>query len=244
MPSPGPFPNSEGCLAPKKGTVHVTKESEPVWTQTIFAPKRGGSEATSHPGPESSLETPRTVRSIHLSCTDPPWSPTTLYAPRTYGTVSVHCALPKGSCVRTRRVQKLLTAWVTGAHSIADHEERLRVEKCPGDTGQGPLQKARRGWGCDSEGRALPGIPKAWVPQSQHLGGGGPGVTETLQRLYSHLSTFTLHNRPWDEAASSYEHCRSQRSQEKPRNTLFCERLSGRNPGPHTLPEPHPWPLG
>lgn len=76
----------------------------------------------------------------------------------------MQCALPKGSYVRTRGVQKLLTAWVTGAHSIADHEERLRVEECPGDTRQDPPQKARQGWGCDSEGRERPHIPKAWVP--------------------------------------------------------------------------------
>lgn len=150
-----------------------------MWTQTIFAPKRGGSEATSHPGPESSLETPRTVRSIHLSCTDPPWSPTHTLCPKDlWDSFCALCFAQRQLCQNPRGVQKLLTAWVTGAHSIA--EERLRVEEYPGDTGQGPLQKARRGWGCDSEGRALPGIPKAWVPQSQHLGGGGPGATATL----------------------------------------------------------------
>lgn len=177
-----------------------------------FAPKTGGGcEVPSCPGPESSLETPRTVGSIRLPCRDtPPRWPVALathYVCEVLWESSVSrcavCFAQRQLCENSRTFSTNFRAeerQEVGKEAQSSHYHRPggRAEESPGTQGKSchrrpvtDCKKPRQGWRCGSVERVLSRhARKPRFPSTQPLGSGRRGATWTLvicpQSTFSH----------------------------------------------------------
>lgn len=208
-----------------------------MWTETIFTPKTGGEcEAPSCPGPESSLETPRTCWIPPLALQRHPSplarSPSNTLSVRSYEIALCSVLCPKAA---VSELQEGSRTFPTNMRA----EEREKVGKEAKSS-----HYHRPGWGCGSVGRMLSWhVRKPGVPSTQPLGSESRGATWALSSAHiqpSAISRVTDKHQRWSQSPSVPGTTGLSRSQIKPRNTLFCDvSVLGWTPGSHTLPLSH-----